>query len=49
MPASAPAHTPVPLAGQGTLFTELDKQSGNTNTQSLNVQLRKDLDLHVRG
>ncbi|EFJ41545.1 isocitrate dehydrogenase, NAD-dependent, mitochondrial, partial [Volvox carteri f. nagariensis] len=30
---------------KGTLFTQLDKN--NTNTQSLNVQLRKDLDLHV--
>ncbi|KXZ41875.1 hypothetical protein GPECTOR_255g642 [Gonium pectorale] len=30
---------------KGTLFTELG--SANTNTQSLNVQLRKDLDLHV--
>ncbi|PNW70650.1 hypothetical protein CHLRE_17g728800v5 [Chlamydomonas reinhardtii] len=30
---------------KGTLFTPLNKE--NTNTQSLNVQLRKDLDLHV--
>ncbi|GLI59623.1 hypothetical protein VaNZ11_001489 [Volvox africanus] len=30
---------------KGTLFTQLD--ANNTNTQSLNVQLRKDLDLHV--
>ncbi len=30
---------------QGTLFTPLDKH--NTSTQSLNVQLRKDLDLYV--
>ncbi|GLC76351.1 hypothetical protein PLESTF_001770200, partial [Pleodorina starrii] len=30
---------------KGTLFTPLD--ANNTNTQSLNVQLRKDLDLHV--
>lgn len=30
---------------KGTLFTPLGEQ--NTNTQSLNVQLRKDLDLHV--
>jgi isocitrate dehydrogenase (NAD+) len=30
---------------KGTLFTQLSKQ--NTSTQSLNVQLRKDLDLHV--
>ena len=30
---------------QGTLFTPLDKS--NTSNQSLNVQLRKRLDLHV--
>lgn len=30
---------------KGTLFTPLDK--GNTDTQSLNVQMRKELDLHV--
>lgn len=30
---------------QGTLYTPLNR--ANTNTQSLNVQLRKDLDLHV--
>ena len=34
---------PCPRA-QGTLFTPLDK---TTSTQSLNVQLRKKLDLHV--
>mmetsp|Transcript_2110 Transcript_2110/g.3374 ORF Transcript_2110/g.3374 Transcript_2110/m.3374 type:complete len:384 (-) Transcript_2110:327-1478(-) len=33
------------VALKGTLFTQLDQK--NTNTQSLNVQLRKDLDLHV--
>lgn len=33
------------VALKGTLFTQLDKK--NTNTQSLNVQLRKDLDLAV--
>lgn len=33
------------VALKGTLFTPLDKN--NTNTQSLNVQLRKDLDLYV--
>ena len=30
---------------KGTLFTPLNKE--NTSTQSLNVQLRKQLDLHV--
>ena len=30
---------------KGTLFTALSKH--NTSTQSLNVQLRKQLDLHV--
>ncbi len=30
---------------QGTLFTPLNKE--NTSTQSLNVQMRKQLDLHV--
>lgn len=33
------------LCLQGTLFTPLDKT--NTSSQSLNVQLRKRLDLHV--
>ncbi|KAL6760500.1 hypothetical protein V8C86DRAFT_3089956 [Haematococcus lacustris] len=33
------------VALKGTLFTALDKK--NTNTQSVNVQLRKDLDLWV--
>jgi isocitrate dehydrogenase (NAD+) len=30
---------------KGTLFTQLSKK--NTSTQSLNVQLRKELDLYV--
>ena len=37
--------TGILLLLQGTLFTPLNKE--NTSTQSLNVQMRKQLDLHV--
>ena len=40
-----PHESPLVCSAQGTLFTPLDKT--NTSTQSLNVQLRKRLDLHV--